>query len=68
MRPTKQWLPVLMMLALGTHAAAQQTQQPAFQSRADVIPVDASVLDARGQFWLVASSWKPGASSLRLDA
>jgi VWFA-related protein len=49
MRPTKPWLPVLMTLALGTPAAAQQIQQPAFQSRADVIPVDASVLDGRGQ-------------------
>jgi VWFA-related protein len=49
MRPTRPWLPVLMTLAFGAPAAAQQSQQPAFQSRADIIPVDVSVLDGRGQ-------------------
>src|SRR5258706_3157496 len=49
MRPTTQWLPVLITLGLGAKEAAHQPQQPAFQSRADIIPVDVSVLDGRGQ-------------------
>jgi VWFA-related protein len=50
MRSKRRRLVALLTLALGASApAAQQPQTPSFQARADIIPVDVSVLDGRGQ-------------------
>src|SRR3954466_13291075 len=47
MRPRGRWLLTPSTMALGAPAAAQQ--QPGFRTGTDIIPVDATVLDGRGQ-------------------
>src|SRR5207249_1451810 len=62
MRFTTRWLAGLMMLALGAPAAAQQ--RPTFESNADIIPVDATVLDGQGR---PVQGLVPGDFSVRID-